>query len=51
MAVTVLTIDFGGVVEDAPAFGMLDFVYVRTYERTADVVDYTTWEYDYNFSK
>ena len=45
------TIDFGGVVEDAPAFGMLDFVYVRTYERTADVVDYTTWEYDYNFSK
>ncbi len=32
----------------APAWGMLDYVFVRMYEKTADVIDYMAWEYDYN---
>ncbi len=30
-----------------PAWGMLDYVFVRMYENKADVVDYTTQQYDY----
>lgn len=34
---------------ETAAWGMLDYVFVRTYERVADVVDYMAWEYDYDF--
>lgn len=34
---------------DSPAWGMLDYVFVRTYERSADVVDYMSYEYDYDY--
>ncbi len=32
------------------AWGMLDYVFVRTYERTADVVIYAAYEYDYSIN-
>lgn len=44
-------ITFGSFSEVAPAWGMLDYVYVRGYDNKADVVDYTTWEYDYEFNR
>lgn len=34
---------------DSPAWGMLDYVFVRTYERNADVVDYMAHQYDYDY--
>lgn len=46
-----ITINFNnGVAEgDAPAFGMLDYVFVREYEKQADVIVYKAWEYDYDY--
>ncbi len=32
---------------DNPVFGLLDYVYIRTYERTGDVVLYMQRQYDY----
>lgn len=32
---------------NAPAWGMLDYVYVREYEDMIDIIDYASWEYDY----
>ncbi len=43
------TIDCDGVTLDSPAWGMLDFVFVRKYENKADVVDYMAYEYDWTF--
>ena len=45
------SIDVDGVTIDSPAWGMLDYVFVRTYERTADLVDYMAYEYDWTFEK
>lgn len=33
-----------------PALGMLDYVFIRKYEKTADVIDYMAWEYDYTYA-
>lgn len=35
----------------SPAWGMLDYVFVRSYERKADIVDYMAYEYDWNFDR
>lgn len=32
------------------AWGLLDYVFIRTYERTADVVIYAAYEYDYSIN-
>lgn len=45
------TIDVNGTTLESPAWGMLDFVFVRTYERTADLVDYMAYEYDWTFDR
>lgn len=44
-----ITINFnsGDATGETPALGMLDYVFVRMYEKTADVIDYMAWEYDY----
>lgn len=40
-------IDNSRVTVDTPALGLLDYVFVRMYEKTADVIDYMAWEYNY----
>ena len=34
----------------APVYGACDFVYIRMYERQADVVDYMAYEYDWDYA-
>lgn len=45
------TVTVDGDTFDAPAWGMLDYVFVRSYERNADIVDYMAYEFDYDFDK
>ncbi len=42
------TIAYGGFAEVNPVAGMLDYVYVRDYQRTGDVVIYMQRQYNYN---
>ena len=43
-----VSLDGGVTYFDAPAWGMLDYVYIRTYDTMADVINYASWEYDYD---
>lgn len=45
------TIFADGETVDSPAWGMLDYVFVRSYERKADIVDYMAYEFDYDYDK
>ncbi len=44
-------ITYGSFSEQNPVAGMLDYVYVRTYERTGDVVIYMQRQYEYTVVK
>ncbi len=45
------TVSIGSSFSEAnPVAGMLDYVYIRTYERTGDVVVYQQRQYDYDFN-
>lgn len=46
--ITDTNISYGNATGTSPAWGMLDYVFVRIYENNADVVDYTTQQYDYD---
>lgn len=47
----IYTITADGETVDSPAWGALDYVFVRSYERKADIVDYMAYEFDYNSDK